>query len=311
MKSIDMVITGATGFIARSIIRCVLKKGYNICAVIRPGSLGRNFLTVSSNLKIIELPMDQYESLGEVIGAPCNYYLSFAWDGTRGSCRNDLDLQMKNYNRSVAAFKSITAIGCKTLVTAGSQAEYGAVNGRVNESIKCEPVTEYGKKKLDYFLYAKDACEKQSIRIIEPRFFSVYGDGDFEGSMIMTILKKMLNNEDCLLTECIQLWDYIHVNDAAQFIVELMENENAAGVFNIGSGDVKQLKDFIDIMYKLTRSDSKLEYGAIPYPDTGIVSINPDISKLQNIVGNTCHTSFVEGISKLISLIKNNNSINS
>ena len=52
-------------------------------------------------------------------------------------------------------------------------------------------------------------------------------------------------------------------------------------------------------MYALTKSTSKLLFGAVEYPHTGMVSIWPDINKLQE-TGWAAKVSFAEGIQKVI-----------
>ena len=52
-------------------------------------------------------------------------------------------------------------------------------------------------------------------------------------------------------------------------------------------------------MKDITKSDSELRYGAINYPSTGIVNVNPDVRKLVGI-GWRNRTSFRLGIMKII-----------
>jgi nucleoside-diphosphate-sugar epimerase len=52
-------------------------------------------------------------------------------------------------------------------------------------------------------------------------------------------------------------------------------------------------------MYRITKSSSILNYGAISYPSTGMVNVNPDIEKLKNI-GWKPEVTFEEGIKRII-----------
>ena len=52
-------------------------------------------------------------------------------------------------------------------------------------------------------------------------------------------------------------------------------------------------------MYKMTGSRSSLLYGAIPYPETGMVSIHPSIERLR-ATGWAPKVRFVDGIDKII-----------
>ena len=72
------------------------------------------------------------------------------------------------------------------------------------------------------------------------------------------------------------------------------------GAYNFGSGDIRPLKEFVMEMYKITNSKSQLLFGAIPYPQTGMVNVCPDISKLQTQTGWKAKIDFLQGIHKII-----------
>lgn len=63
------------------------------------------------------------------------------------------------------------------------------------------------------------------MTLLEPRFFSLYGPNDYEGTMIISVLKKMLKDLSCDLTECIQIWDFLYIDDAIDALVILIEKQ--------------------------------------------------------------------------------------
>lgn len=78
--------------------------------------------------------------------------------------------------------------------------------------------------------------------MIEPRFYSLYGPKDFGGALINSTLKKMVDNKFCDLTECVQLWDFLYIDDAIDGLTRLIENGVADGVYNFVSGYSAPLK---------------------------------------------------------------------
>ena len=81
----------------------------------------------------------------------------------------------------------------------------------------------------------------------------------------MYILYKMLCNENIDMTEGIQYWNYLYVEDLAKIIILLAENESAQGVFNLASEDTRMLKDYIIEIKSILKSESKINFGAVPY----------------------------------------------
>ena len=299
LNKLKVIITGANSFVGQRIIHFGLKKGWNITGFVRKGTIE---MALEKGAKYVFADMSEYPQKLELSGRS-DCLINLAWRGTRGLDREDSILQKMNREETIGAIKTAIENGVSTVVTAGSQLEYGHHLGLIDESVKCNPDSEYGKQKYELFLTASDMCLCNNVRIIEPRFFSLYGPGDYKGTMIMSIINKMLSNEQCLLTECTQLWDYLYVDDAAAALVELINNNDAKGVYNFGSGDCRELKAYVEEMRQITRSSSEIVYGAVPYPETGPVSIWPDVSKLTGLIGNYVSTDFESGVKKIINSI--------
>lgn len=295
-----IVITGATSFVGRSLTRKLNLCGHKCVPVIRPGR--HDLFAVGEFLQVIELEMSEYGNLHEQTG-DVDCLINLAWLGTRGDDRMDSKMQMESYQNTMNAIRSYQDGGCKCIFTAGSQAEYGAIDGYIKESDSLHPNTEYGKYKSELFYEASEFCKKNGIRLIEPRFFSLYGPGDYDKTMVVNILKKMRMNETCDLTMGIQNWDFLYIDDAVDGIVALMENETEEGAYNFASGDVRPLKKYIEEMKMITGSKSQLNFGAVPYPKTGMVSIMADISKLKRNTGWHAKTSFRAGIKAVLETI--------
>lgn len=298
-----VLITGANSFIGLRLCRKMAEEGWHVYAVVREKFNKKDLFSDIDNLSILHCDMESYDYIDrkfQIEELECAVLLS--WNGTRGDARNDEQLQRTNVENTEMIARRLINIGCRTIVSAGSQAEYGInpTDRKVTEDFVCNPNTEYGKAKLELYEYLKNVCEIEKIRLIEPRFFSLYGEDDFEGTMIISILRNMLSGEECNLTECKQIWDFMYVEDAVIALYKLIENPEAEGVFNFGSGEARPLREYIYIMRELTQSTSKINYGTVPYPETGMVHTNPSIEKLYKFTGYTVQTKFEDGIKKII-----------
>ena len=275
------VITGASSFIGKALIKELANIGHDCIAVIRPGSIAK-LGAINSSVKVLELDMFDYCNLGHLVkNVDCLVNLS--WLGTRGLDRMDTDMQRRSYEYTISAIKSLIDCGCKIIITSGSQAEYGPLKGYIKETDTPIPNTEYGKYKLKLYEEALELCSINEIKLIEPRFFSLYGPNDAENTMIMSIMRKMLRNEPCNLTQAIQKWDFLYIKDAINGLIDLVQKNVESGIYNFASGDIRMLKDYIEEMKSVLRSNSALNYGVLPYPKTGMVSIMANIEKLRSI----------------------------
>lgn len=294
------IVTGATSFIGLHLINRLVRENWKVYAVVRRGSSKAALIPSDEKVEIVYLDMDEYSQMGEFIKGPCDVYVSLAWNGTRGEERSDATRQEDNYRYSMRALEAVREIGCKIVISAGSQAEYGPMQDKVSEEAVCKPNTEYGIWKLKYYEDGMSFCKKHGISFKEPRFFSLYGADDNEKTMILSILDDMMNNRPCKLTQCIQLWDFLYIEDAIDGVFRLMSVPCVDGAYNFGTGDIRPLKEFIMEMYRLTHSTSQLLFGAVSYPSTGMVNVCPNINKLQTQTGWKAETAFADGIQKII-----------
>ncbi|MFM7401960.1 MAG: NAD-dependent epimerase/dehydratase family protein, partial [Bacteroidota bacterium] len=231
-------------------------------------------------------------------------YFSLAWNGTRGMDRDDFNLQSQNYKYSVRGLESILRTGCKKIITAGSQAQYGLYRERITENTIEKPVTQYGIYKLKFYNEACKLCTSSGASIKEPRFFSLYGPRDSDKTMIVSLISSMLKGEPCKLTLGIQKWDFLYISDAVEALISLALTPCADGVYNLGSGISRPLKEYVYEIRDIINSKSELVFGAIPYPPTGMVSTEPDISKITEQTGWLPKTPFNQGVLTVINTLR-------
>lgn len=294
------VITGATSFIGLELLSLLRQKGDEIVAVCRPDSC--KVENIPSGTKIVLANMYDYGNLHNHI-AKADVFINLAWGGTGHAGRNIEDIQKGNIENTIAAFQAAHSMGCKVFVEAGSQAEYGTVTSMITEETACSPFSEYGKAKLG----VKDRCfklaEALGLKYIHLRIFSIFGENDHPWTLVMSSLDKMLKNEPIDLSPCTQDWNFIYVKDAVERIAALCEyavrtDDFMHEVYNIASRDTRILKEFVEEMKSLTKSNSMLNYGAIK--PLNVVSLNPDMTKTEAATGLREYTSFDKVVERII-----------
>lgn len=295
----NIVVSGATSFIGIHLLNVLLSDENNhVFAAVRPNSPNKSKLKPRENLTVLEFSLQEIQNITRYISGPVDIFYHLAWEGTRAPARDDQLLQEENYQATMASVKVAFELECKSFVGVGSQAEYGKCIGRITESYKRAPLTEYGKAKLRACEDGEKLANSLGVKFVWARIFSVYGKGDYEGTLIMSAISKMINNNKVPLTECTQSWDFLHALDAANALFLL--SSAPSGIYNIASGVTRPLKDFVYEMLRLTDSKSDLEFGVIPYSTEGVVSFEPVVDKLITMTGWTPKISFVEGVTEII-----------
>ncbi|MFT5874311.1 MAG: UDP-glucose 4-epimerase [Clostridium sp.] len=300
----NILVTGATSFIGVHIIKEYLKNNCKVIAVVRPNSRNLNRLPKNKLLKIIEVSMVKIQDIVAITEyEKIDIFYHLAWEGARVPYRDDVAIQDQNCKWAVNAMTVAKQLGCTMFIGAGSQAEYGKCRGEIHENYPTKPITGYGKAKLRAYETLNIMARENNITFIWTRIFSVYGVYDYQGALVMSALDKMKRNESIPLTECVQNWDFIYVEDVARAMYLLGNTSCMDGIYNIASGRSRQLKDFVIDMKEICKSTSELQFGAVPYNSEGIISFEPIVDKLKQNLGWSCEVKFEDGIKKILEFI--------
>ena len=292
------IITGATSMIGIELCKQLSSLGNIVYAICREGSAGLKRLPINKNIKIIYADLENISDIAN-FSANADVFIHLAWTNTDHIGRNSETLQGLNVEYAKQAIKLAALKGCKLFVEAGSQAEYGFVQGIITEETECLPQVHYGKAKLRVLHEGSELCYSLGLKYLHLRIFSTFGENDRPWTLIMTSISKMLKNEVIDLSSCTQNWNYLYVSDCAKQILMLCDHftdktDLRVGIYNIASNDTRQLKNYLEELKLLLKSSSILNYGNFHSPTQ--VSLNPSVVKTENTIGFINEFSFAEAI---------------
>lgn len=302
MKKI--VMTGPTGAIGVALIEQCINENIEVYALCRKDSRRIFNIPQSPLVHIIFCDLQEMSEFNDdqIKGADVFYH--FGWAATIGAGRNDMPLQIQNIQYTIDAVHLAKRLGCSVFVGAGSQAEYGRVEGKLNAEVPTFPENGYGMAKLCAGQMSRVECEKLGLKHIWTRILSIYGPYDGDATMITSTIKKLLNGQIPELTKGEQMWDYMYSKDVAKAFVALGDRGVHGKIYCLGSGQVRPLKEYIEILRDKIDVRAKLGFGEIPYAPKQVMYLCADISDLQNDTGFTPQISFEKGIQETIDWIK-------
>jgi len=258
----NVLVTGASGFVGRHLVDFLFKKGANI------SSLGRSDAIHTSNFNL-SYPWNSEEIFSVVEKVQPDYFFHLIGNSN-----------IKNYNDSLEVNFSLAKILLKAIdhfdmkaktkcLVFGSAAEYGLIEDDdlpISESFECNPFSNYGKSKLLQTNYALDWAKKGGmIKVIRP--FSIFGNsippylavGNFAYQIIELIDKGL--NKGIITTGNINVRrDFIDVKDVIEICWRLVNVEKSnGGVFNVCSGQAILLKTIIEYMSQIAGIELQYE----------------------------------------------------
>jgi len=286
--------------IGRALINKILLEGDEALAVVNP--LSARLSLVPRGAKVIRAGLTDYSSFTPNEKADC--FIHLAWAKTDNLSRDDIAAQQRNIEYTLEAVRLAKRFGCSSFLGAGSQAEYGVKSVPLSPDTTPEPQSEYGKAKLAACLKAKKLCAEANTRFNWVRILSVYGEGDSKSTLISYLLDCFLNGKVPLLTKCEQLWDYIYCEDCASAIYAVAKRGKDGGIYPIGGGSCRPLKDYVLDVAKAAGYSGDIAFGAKEYYPHQPMYLCADISKLTADTGFTPQYTFLQGIKKVIKNIK-------
>lgn len=300
-----VVITGGTSMIGLALVNILLKNDFEILLFTRPKSERNKYIPNSDNITIVEKELSELSSIKNIL-TKYDAFFHLGWIGTSKQQRNNPHIQELNIQYTLDAVKLANELGCETFVGAGSQAEYGVVNQKLFDDTPTNPIMAYGIAKYAAGKLSKLLCDDLDIRHIWGRVLSVYGPGDNNHTLIMSCINSLLNNERFLTTKGKQLWDYMYCEDCANAFLSMAERGKHGNVYCVCSGEVKSIKEYIEIIKSNFHSSIPIGYGDLEYSNNQIMHLQGDVYKLQLHTGFKPEVSFELGIEKTIDWLKNN-----
>lgn len=288
------VVNGTTGAVGSALTKHLLDLGVTVYAVIRPTS--QRTENIPEGAQIVRCDLMEIERLPEMIDTRVDAFFHLAWAHPIGPGRNDMIAQTENIRCSIQAVRAAKELGCQVFVGAGSQAEYGRIEGKVTADAPCFPTTGYGMAKLCAGQMTRMECQRLGMRHAWARILSVYGPHDGPLSVIPMMMDKLLKGEKPALTKGEQMWDYLYSADAADALWRMALSGRDGSVYPVGSGTVRPLKEYFMILRDAINPELPLGLGELPYGPGQVMRLQADISALQRDTGFTPSTPFEAGI---------------
>ena len=295
-----VIITGPTGTIGVALADVLTKTGCEVYAICRPNSSNIKNLKKHENLHVVECDISKLSSLKSVLNGGFDAFYHFAWNGTFGEDRNEIELQFNNVKFTLDAIDLAKNLNCKVFIGAGSQAEYGHFCEPANEKTITKPFTLYGAAKLSAGQMSRVYAQNIGLAHIWVRIFSIFGPCDDERTLVSYVINQLKAGKSPILTPGEQIWDYLYSYDAADAMIKIAKNGKNGSVYCLGSGQKRLLKDYIRDISEVVNPEVKLMFGQKMYSQNQVMFLSADISTLKNDTGFVPKYEFKQAIKEII-----------
>jgi len=237
-----VLITGASGFLGRALVKELVKNGFECIGLSRSGSQGSNYKCLSADIS-------DYDQLRRIVGE-VDIVVHLAAKIYYGNEPNECEEMIRtNILGTYNLIRLVNEKKIKKFIYASSMSIY-KLDGTVNEETTPFPDSLYGWTKFapEGFL----PCLHKGCQAFILRFSGLYGPGRKSG-IIYKIVKSYVDRKQFDLgCDGMDRWNPLYVDDAIKAIMFFLKDTQSPGIYNVGLDSKISVQDIDTELKKMT-----------------------------------------------------------
>jgi nucleoside-diphosphate-sugar epimerase len=283
---IRVLVTGATGFIGRAVVRALKQGGFEVHGVAR---------TPEDDVEVdawhIADLLDS-SSIGSLTRqASATHLLHAAWTAVHGEFWAD-PANLAWTRATCELVEAFAEAGGDRAVMVGSCAQYdwdatalGPSGVAVESATPRRPASLYGSAKQATTELLEAWSREVGLSYANALLFFPYGPHDHPGRLVPSVIRTLLAGEEALVSAGTQVRDFIHVEDCGSALAALVAGE-VGGAVNVGSGHGSSVAEVATAVARILDREELLRIGALAGGEEGSApKVVADIARLRHEVG--------------------------
>ncbi|WP_110636457.1 NAD(P)-dependent oxidoreductase [Pseudomonas sp. CC120222-01a] len=283
----NVLVTGASGFVGRHLVGELLTRGHQVRAVARRLEVAQAmpwFDQVEFVCADVHDPQLDVGALCEGIDA----LVHLAWPGLPNY--QGLFHFERNLMADYGFIQRVVQAGVAQVQVTGTCLEYGLQDGALGESQVCQPSNPYGLAKHSLRLFLESLARQQPFSLQWVRLFYLFGEGQNPSSLLAALDRAIdagLPHFDMSGGE--QLRDFLPIETAAGYLAGLLERSDFNGVVNCCSGQPIAVRTLVESHIAKRSAHIALNLGHYPYPAHEPMAFWGDARQLRALLGVACN----------------------
>ncbi len=288
----NIVISGASGFLGSHLTRRLVAEGWKVVALVRPQSDCRRLSDVRGSIQIVPIAPD---SLGE---------LAASWQPVGAVIHTATD-----YGRANQPWSELIKTNLVFSLQIAEAAIQAGGNCFLNVGTALPPeVSPYALSKHQFSEWLQALASQGQMRFADVALETVYGEDDDPDKFITRAIIACLSNAESLpLTPGEQKRDFIYVEDAVEAMVTLVKHYTSLNPdvaipyqrYSVGSGMAITIREVMHLIRQLSSSHTQLAFGAVTYRPHEVMFSQADLTKMRAL-GWSPRYSLEEGLKRTV-----------
>lgn len=277
MKTVLM--TGVSGYLGSHLARALLERGYRVVALKRRSSSLHRIQSLLPDIILHDLegldfsvPMLAHGTINAVIHTATCY---------------------GRHAESVSQISEANTAFPLRLLEAAIDAKVPLF---VNTGTSLDKyLNPYALSKQQFAEWGRYFATQRQIRFLNARLEHFFGPDDDDSKFTTHVIGSCIRNVPELeLTAGEQKRDFIYIDDVVSAYLAVLGSGEALGggfvEFDIGSGVAVSIREFAETVRRMTHSQTRLNFGAVPYREGEVMFAQADISPLKRLGWNPVYT---------------------
>lgn len=274
----NILITGATGFIGRHLIPSLLKqyKNCQIMTINRDIEKANNLYNDSRCYNVFIDDLVYIEEFKPEVVFHLAAYLTSANDDD--SISNILQANITFGVKLLNCLKACPSL--RLFVNIGTFAEYRFGSSSVSNAYLYSASKTAFKEFVDYY---SNLCGYKYIHVVP---YTIYGGKDTQKKIIDYLYDSLFIDTPVKMSGGQQVLDFIHINDVVSFFVFIIEkierftNLPNGEILHLGSGRGTKIRELALILENKYNKKCNIDWGALSYRDMDVMHAVAPIGRL-------------------------------
>ena len=263
------LVTGAAGFIGRSIAAELLARGKQVRGIDNFSTGKRANLHGLESKEFIEADINDAGALAHACrGVKCIFHQA-AIPSVPRSIEDPVGSNRAGISGTVQLLASAKNAGVQRVVFAGSSSVYGnTLTLPKTEDMTPSPISPYAVTKLAGELYMRCFTQVYGLETVTLRYFNVFGPcqdptSHYSGVLAIFALKMLAGETPTIYGDGEQSRDFTYIQNVvhANLLVSEAAAENVSGkVFNVAVGKSVTLNEAVEMLRQVTGYTGEVRY---------------------------------------------------
>jgi UDP-glucose 4-epimerase len=285
----NVLVTGASGFIGRALVRRLVADGHTtVCTARHPvGNLAEGAAWVPGDLTDRSFVLRLMEEAGPTVV----FHLASQVTGSRSIDVVPTTLA-NNLVASVSVLEGATEAGCDRVVLIGSGDEPAAGDA---------PCSPYAATKWAVGGYARMFLSLYGTPVTTARPFMVYGPDQPDVSKVVPYsITTLLRGEVPTLSTGQRLCDWVYIDDVVDALLALADAPDVIGrVVEVGTGRLHTVRHVVETISTLVGAGVEPVFGGLPDRQRETEAV-ADVAETARVCGWRPTTNLYEGLKRTV-----------